>query len=240
MENSIYVGLSKQVVLRNNLDIIANNIANASTPGFRGQNLLFKEYISDPRGADFPLSFVEDYGQYNATEPGPMQYTGNSLDIALTGPGFIGVQGPDGIAYTRAGQFEMTGDGTLITAAGFPVADAGGAPIMVPPNSTDIHIDEKGMVSNQSGIIGQIMIVEFPDLQKLDPQGNNLYKTDATATPAEKTRVIQGEIEGSNVKPVLEMTRMIDTLRSFQSVHQILTTENERLRTMIQRLTRQG
>jgi flagellar basal-body rod protein FlgF len=237
MENSIYVGLSKQMVLRNNMDIIANNIANVNTPGFRGQNLLFKEYLSDPPRADYPLSFVQDIGQYQVTSPGAMQTTGNPLDIALTGPGFIGIVGPDGkTAYTRAGQFQMTADGGLITPAGFAVADQGGAAINIPDDSTEVNIDKDGVISNQSGAIGQIMIVEFANIQNLNPMGNNLYTTDAL--PATETTVNQGQLEGSNVQPVVEMIRMIDTLRSFQGVQQVLQTEGERLRTVIQRLTR--
>lgn len=241
MENSIYLGLSRQMTLRTNMEIVANNVANMNTPGFRGQNLIFSEFISDPKGADDPLSFVFDRGQYQITDPGPVQFTGNSLDIALEGPGFIGVQSPGGeIAYTRAGNFEMAPDGALITAAGFPVADAGGATITVPAGSTEIKIDDNGFVSNQDGQIGQIMIVEFENIQQLNPMGNNLYETDAATAPPEDTVVKQGHLEGSNVKPVVEMTRMIDTLRSFQSLQKVLQTENERLRDAIEQLTRQS
>ncbi len=239
MENGIYVGLSRQMVLRTDMDIIANNIANVNTPGYRGQNLLFKEYVSDPRNNDYPLSFVYDVGQYQDTVAGPVQVTGNSLDVALGGPGFMGVKGPDGkVAYTRAGQFSLDADGTLRTPAGYAVAGQGGGNITIPQDSREIHIDRKGVISNQDGPVGQLMVVEFDNLQKLNPMGENLYTTDATPVEAKNTSVQQGAIEGSNVQPVLEMTRMIDTLRTFQSVNNILQTENERLRTMIQRMTR--
>lgn len=241
MENSIYLGLSRQVVLRDNMDIIANNVANMNTPGFRGQNLLFKEYISDPRGADDPLSFVIDQGQYQVTDPGPLQMTENPLNIAVVGPGFIGVQAPDGkTAYTRAGNFEVGNGGALVTSAGLPVVNSGGSPISIPAGSTEIKIDEKGIISNQDGPIDQIMLAEFNNIQQLDPMGNNLYRTNAPVIPADNTRVRQGFIEGSNVQPVIEMTRMMDTLRSFQSVQQVLQTENDRLRGAIQKLTRQA
>lgn len=239
MENGIYIGLSRQVTLRNNLDIIANNIANVNTPGYRGQNLLFSEYISDPRGADAPLSFVYDKGQYQNTESGPMQFTGNPLDVAVAGPGFIGVIGPGGkVSYTRAGQFEISQDGTLVTPAGYAVASQGGSSITIPQDSSEIKIDSNGIVSNQSGQVGQIMLAEFADLQRLKPLGDNLYETDAPPLPAEKTTMKQGLLEGSNVKPVIEMTRMIETLRSFQAVQQVLQTENDRLRSAVQKLTR--
>lgn len=241
MENSIYIGLSRQVVLRNNMDIIANNVANVNTPGYRGQNLLFAEHLSDPRGGDDELSMVYDKGEYKNTLPGPVHTTGNPLDVSLEGPGFLGVVGPDGQTYyTRAGNFMMNADGALFTQAGQPVADAGGSQIVIPANSTEIEIDTKGIISNQEGQVGQLMIVEFENPQNLKPYGNNMYYTDEPGTPAIDTVVKQGSLEGSNVLAVVEVTRMIETLRDFQSMQQILQQENERLRTAIQRLTRQS
>ncbi len=238
MENSIYLGLSRQMTLKTNMEIVANNVANLNTPGFRAQNLLFHEFISDPRGADDPMSFVYDDGQYEITDPGSLSFTGNPLDLAVVGPGFIGVIGPGGQpTFTRAGNFQKAADGTLLTSAGYEVSGSGGGRITIPGDSTEINIDEKGFVSNQNGVVGQIKIVEFDNTQELEPIGNNLYRTDAREVPAMETRVKQGQLEGSNVKAVVEMTRMIDTLRSFQSVQNVLQSENERLRTAIQKLT---
>ncbi len=239
MENSIYIGLSRQMTLRDNMDVIANNVANMNTAGYRGQNLLFREYLSDPRGADDPLSFVFDQGMYENTAAGPVKKTENPFDVYLDGPGFLGVLGPEGKTfYTRAGNLQMKADGTLVTSAGDPVSSAGGAPINIPAGSTEISIDEKGFVSNQDGQVGQLKITEFENPQTLAAYGNNLYQTDETGAPAVKTRTRQYQLEGSNVQPVIEMTRMIDTLRSFQSVQQILQSENERLRGAIRALTR--
>jgi len=240
MENTIYLGLSKQMTLRTNLDVIANNIANVNTPGFRGQNLLFHEFISDPRGADDELSFVYDEGQYELTDPGSIKETGNPLDVSLVGPGFIGVNAPGGEAYTRAGNFQMAADGTIVTAAGFSVASQNGGNIIVPPNTTEIDIDEQGNVSAEGNVIGQIRIVEFDNVQQLRALGNSTYEADAAPRPAVITRMRQGQLENSNVKPVVEMTRMIDTLRTFQSVNNVLQSENERLRTAIRQLTGQN
>ncbi len=240
MENSIYLGLSRQMVLRNNMDIIANNVANMSTNGYRGQNLLFEEYISDPRGADDALSFVNDRGQYQLSEPGSLTYTGNQLDAALEGPGFFGVQTPGGeVQYTRDGSFQIDATGTLVTQAGYRVASSGGGDITIPQGSSEIAIDDNGIISNQDGPIGQLLIAEFQNIQNMEQRGNNLYAIDAAEVlPAAETQVMQGMLEGSNVKPVLEMTNMIETLRDYQSVQRVMETENERLRTAIQRLTR--
>lgn len=244
MENSIYIGLSKQMALQNNMTLISNNIANMNTNGYRGQSMLFEEYIADPRGADDPLSFVYDKGQYQNTTSGPLKYTGNALDVAVVGSGYIGIQGPNGLAYTRDGRFQIDANGTLVNASGLPVADAGGALIVLPPSitaeTTQVTIDEKGFIYDRNGQLGQIMLVEFENEQALEPKGNNLYTSREEPQPALESRIKQRQLEGSNVNPIMEMTRMIDTLRSYQSIQRTLQGENDRLRSAIQKLTGQG
>ena len=247
MENSIYLALSRQLVLRTNMDMISNNIANMNTSGYRGQNMLFEEYLSDPngktidRGANDELSFVYDRGQYQTTTQGSLRFSGNPLDVALEGPGFFGVQGPgDEVMYSRNGQFQLGTDGSLLTSAGFAVAGQGGGAITIPEGSTEIKIDRNGVVSNQDGQVGQLMVVEFENIQELEPVGNNLYSSPEPGTPQQESRVLQYQLEGSNVQPIVEMTRMIETLRSYQSTQRVLQTENERLRSAIQKLTGQS
>lgn len=237
MENSIYLGLSRQITLQTNLDIVANNIANVNTSGYRAQSPMFEEYLTDPRGNGDPLSFVLDYGQFSSTAPGPMTQTGNSFNVALNGPGFLTVQLPDGtLAYTRDGDFQKNQQGQLLTSSGYPVVGAGG-PITVPSDSTEFVVDERGVISDQTGQIGRLNIVEFENLQSLKPTGGNAYTSKDQPIEAEKTTVAQGFLEGSNVQPVVETTRMIKILRQFQSVQRMLEAEHERQRTAIQRLT---
>lgn len=241
MENSIYLTLSRQLAVKNNMDVIANNIANMNTSGYRARNMVFSEYVSDVRGDIDPMSFGLDSSQYSVTDGGPLSQTGNPLDIAVVGPGFIQVQTEGGKpAYTRAGNLQLGADGSLRTSAGFMVASQGGGSIVIPPGSSDIKIDERGVVSNQNGQLGQIGVMEFENIQQLTPLGNNLYTSDKPPLPATESRIKQGHLEGSNVKPVLEMTRMIETLRSFQSMQNIMQNENERLRGAIQKLTEQN
>ena len=121
------------------------------------------------------------------------------------------------------------------------MASAGGGSIIIPENSSEINIDYNGNVSNQDGQLGTIGIFEFENVQQLEQKGNNLYAiVGGDAIPATQSRVQQGSLEGSNVKPVLEMTRMIDTLRDYQSVQRVMDRENERLRSAIQKLTGGG
>lgn len=237
MENSIYLGLSRQMVLKSNMEIVSNNIANMNTSGFRAQNMLVDEFVSKVKGNSNPLSFAYDYGQYKTTSPGSMQQTGNQLNVALNGPGFMSVQMANGqTGYTRDGNFQKSADGTLLTSAGLPVIGQGG-PIKIPADSTEIAIDEKGIISNQSGAFSQLKIVEFDNLQDMRPEGNNLYSTTAPVKEPSKTSAWQGFIEGSNVVPVVEITKMIEILRDFQGTQKILETEHDRLRSAIQKLS---
>lgn len=248
MENSIYIGLSRQVALRNQMDLIANNVANMSTPGYRAQNMVFTEFLEKPDGKNDelgrqdPLSMVLDYGHYQVTEPGAMQFTGNALDVALNGPGYFGVKTPGGdeTFYTRAGNFQVNVAGELVTGRGDAILGEGGGPIIIPENSGRIKIAEDGSVSTQDGVVGKLQITEFENEQSLKGRGDGLYATDEAGKPAENTKAIQGMVEGSNVKPVLEMTRMIDVLRAYQQTQKLLQAEHDRQRTMIQRLSRNG
>lgn len=236
MENSLYVGLSSQVALWENMNIIANNVANISTPGFRGQNMLFEEYVFDAGSKQRDVSLVNDYGQYQITDPGPMKDTGGQLDVALIGPGFLGIQTPEGVQYTRAGNFAMSADGTLVNARGMPVAGDGGGPITIPADASNVYIDRTGAVSTDEGQVGQLMIAEFENYQMLDPAGNGLYRTDAAPIPAQGTSVVQGKLEGSNVQPVVEMTRMISVHREYEAVARMTQSEHDRQRSAIQKL----
>ncbi len=244
MENSIYIGLSRQLALQENMATVANNIANVNTAGYRGQSMLFENYIFDPhnkteglRGRDDDIKMVLNYGQYTDARPGPLKSTGNPLDVALEGPGFFGVQTADGIRYTRAGNFSLNVNGELVTPTGQIVASNGGGSIVVPPSAKSITITDDGSVATDQGQIGQLMISEFDNINTLKPQGDGLYNTDEAGRPAEKTRARQGMVEGSNVQAVVEMTRMIDVSREYQSIARMLQNEHDRQRSTIQRLT---
>ncbi len=238
MENSVYIGLSKQVTLRENMSIIAQNVANVNTPGYRAQNMVFGEYVVDPSRMEEDIAMVLDYGQYQKTDPGSIKETGNSLDIALVGNGYLGIVTPGGVQYTRAGNLQMDAEGVLRNASGLPVASEGGGEITIPRDAREISIDKSGVVSTEAGAIDKLMVVEFTGYQDLSPAGNGLYTTPEAGTPAEKTTVLQGRLEGSNVQAVIEMTRMIDVLREYQAVQNMMQSEHERLKSSSQRLAK--
>ena len=238
MENTLYIGMSREKALRTSMEITSNNIVNATTTGFRAQNPLFEEYLIKPKGETDRLSFVMDYGQYDNTAQGTMQQTGGTFDVALSGPGFFGVQTDNGLRYSRAGNFSTNAAGELVTATGHKVASEGGGTIVIPDNAKDIAITKDGSIASSAGVLGKLMIREFATPQSLNPEGNNLYKTDEGGTTAVNTQAIQGALEGSNVQPVLEMTRMIEISRDYQSIQRILSTEHDRQKGAIERLGR--
>lgn len=238
MENALYIGLSRESALMTSMQVISNNIANANTTGYRAQNPLFKEMVEKPGAKTDPLSFVMDYGQYDNTAPGPVQITGGTYDVALEGPGFFGVQTNDGVQYTRGGNFTVNAAGELITASGYKVASAGGGGITIPENATDIRITENGDIASSEGVLGRIMIKEFNNPQTLTPQGSGLYKTDEPGMAASNTRAKQGVLEGANVQPVIEMTRMIEISRDYQSIQKFVQAEHDRQKGAIERLGR--
>lgn len=246
MENSIYAGLSRQIALQDQMDMVANNIANQSTSGYRAQNLVFSEYVNKPVAGSAqedpsdPLSMVANGGEYQSMQEGPLQRTGNPLDVAVHGNAWFGVQTANGTEYTKSGSFRTDAQGHLITSSGDQVASAGGSTITIPQGATDIKISSSGTISTSQGTVGKLMVVNFANNQNLKPDGNGYYRTTDAANPATGVEVEQGMLEGSNVNPVLEMTKMIDVSRAYQATQQMMVDEHNRIRQMVQGLTNQN
>lgn len=243
MENSLYVGLSRQLVLDHAMTLVANNVANASTPGYRAQNPMFQEYISKSTGytKQDPLSMVYDMGQYDTTSPGSVQVTGGTYDVALMGPGFLEVQSPSGaIQYTRGGDFTTNSSNQIVTADGFIVSGAGGNAITIPTEAKEVVITDSGEVTADGNVVGKFSVVEFDNIQDLTPEGNGLYSSKNPGQAATDTTVRQGAIEGSNVNPVQEMTRMIEILRTYQSTMKMINDEHNRQVNAIQKISKQS
>jgi len=240
MSNSIYIGLSRQMALRSVMDTTANNVANMNTSGFRREEPVFVEELSRI-GNGQSASFVKNGGTYKPDVSGSMRSTGSPTNAAIAGSGFFGVQSPaGGQAYTRSGDFQRAPDGTLLTSSGAKVSSQGGGSINIPADSVEISIDENGVIANQNGAIAQLMVVEFQNPGVLMPLGGGLYASNENPTPAKNSRVMGGMVENSNVEPIGEMTGMVDTMQSYQGIQKLLESENERLRSVIQKLTRQG
>ncbi|NRG18018.1 flagellar basal-body rod protein FlgF [Rhizobiales bacterium] len=240
MENALLIGLSRQTTLRNQLDVVANNIANINTTGYKSQSILFEEYLmpvaeaSDFQGQDKTLSYVVDYKSIYDQSQGAFTQTGNPLDIAISGEGFFVVETEDGEAYTRNGAFHLDNTGQLVTADGKPVLGDGG-PLQFAPEDGTISIAEDGTVSTDLGEKGKLRLVRFEDPEDLDRIGENLFEGE-DAEPVLNPRLTQGTIERSNVQGVVEITRMIEITRSYQAVSKMISDGNDLSRKAIEEL----
>ena len=240
MENGLYIGLSRQMALQKKMDLVANNIANVNTPGYRADKMLFEEYIYKTNTENQEkISMVLDYGQFKDTAIGPMTHTGNPLDVALDGPGYMMVETPEGTKYTRAGNFTINNEGILVTPAGNAVLNNGEGQITIPEGAKEIVITGTGEIVTDQGAVGQIGIVEFGNAQMLKSTGDGYYRVEGgeVSTPAERTVMKQHMLEGSNVKAVLEMTDLIEISRQYQSNQRALQNEHELQRSTIQKLS---
>ena len=243
MKNALLIGLSQQAALRRQMSVIANNLANMNTSGFKGERLLFEEYVMPVardhnwRAGANRLSYVQDGAVLRNFEPGSMKRTDNPFDIAINGKGWFVVQTPNGERYTRNGHFNISTDGNLTTSTGEPVLIEGGL-ITFGPNESDFTITKDGMVSSSAGQKGRLRIVEFENENKLKKEGNSLLSSPEPGTPARNINVIQGMLEGSNVKPVIEMTRMIEVQRAYTRASSMLEKEHELMRDTINKLGR--
>jgi flagellar basal-body rod protein FlgF len=242
MENALLVGLSRQMALGRELDVIANNMANVTTNGFKARESRFQEFTMPVarantfRPQDRALSFVVDAGTALDTSQGAIETTGNALDAAIKGDGFFAVQTPGGERYTRNGAFTLDAAGQLVTSDGYPVQGDNG-PITIGPQETDLAFAPDGTVSTSQGQRGHLRLVRFNDPSALQNEGGNLFSASVPPQPAGLTsRVEAGTIERSNVKPVIEMTRLIEVNRAYTNVAGMMSRLDDMKRSAISRL----
>jgi flagellar basal-body rod protein FlgF len=246
MENTLLIGLSRQTVLERQLDVVANNIANVNTAGFKADQSLFEEYLTSGahednfKPGDRRVSYVQDRGTYRDFAQGAPEQTKNPLDVAITGNAFLVVQASGGERYTRDGGLQMNNLGQLVTQAGNPVLGTSG-PIVFQPTDHDINISPDGTVTVVEGngrtdsLRGKLRLVSFADAQKLLKEGSNLYSGEGAA-PDLKSQVQQGYIEKSNVNGVAEMSRMIEITRAYTQIATMLQQESDLHKSAIEKL----
>lgn len=241
METTSYIALSRMTALKRQLDVIANNVANLTTPGFKAEATLFSEYMTPKKDGGY--SFVQDVGTVRDLRPGHLVQTQNQLDVAVHGDGYFTVETPQGNQYTRSGSFALNEEGELVTAEGYKVLDDSGKPLQIPAEFERIAINKDGSVFdgiNGSSTLGKIGLVTFDNEQALEAKGSGLFVTAQQPIPVENPAMAQGFIEQSNVESVVEMTRLIDVQRSYESAQKLMDTEHERIRQSIRRLTQVG
>lgn len=241
MENTSLVALSRQIVLQRRLEVVADNVANLNTDGFKRQSLSFQESMM-PRArtnlferGDRRSSFVSELTTLTDFSEGSIEQTGNTFDVAIEGSGFFVVQTPEGERYTRAGNFQLDATGRLVTPDGNPVLGEGGE-IVFAPNESGVIIASDGTISSSAGQRGRLRVASFPDERLLEKSGENLYSTEEPPVPALTARVRQGSLERSNVSGVTEMTRLISVTRAYEQITNVLSQHDELRGRAIERL----
>ncbi|KAA5803345.1 flagellar hook-basal body complex protein [Alkalicaulis satelles] len=242
MDNAMLIGLSRQLTLRREMDITANNIANASTEGFKAERVLLEpREAARARHQDGParVQFVGEWAMGRDFTQGVLTPTGRPLDLALDGPGYFVLDTPAGERFTRDGRFTLNAAGELTAADGARVLDEGGAPIVINRELGPVEISANGALS-QGGIPGpRLALAAFEQPGLLSKTGDNRYQApdDAERLDA-RPEVRQGFSEASNVRPILEMTRMMEVSRAYQSVTRMIRDADELSRKAIERLGR--
>ncbi|SFE86197.1 flagellar basal-body rod protein FlgF [Sulfitobacter brevis] len=240
MTNISYVSLSQATALERSLNMTAHNLANASTAGYKAIHPIY-ESVAD-QGGTREISYVRDKGTYLDLADGALVPTGNPLDIALSGEGWMAFQLDNGdTGYSRHGRLIVDVDGQLKTAAGRPLLDAGGGPVTIPQDiGQDITITAGGTITDRSGaILGTIGVVGIPQSAQMQPLGGGMYQLPAGAGGPEQLAnptIKQGFVESSNVEAVLEMTRLIDIQRAYENSVKLMSQDDDLTKTAIQRM----
>jgi len=195
--------------------VLANNLANVNTPGFKADQLNFSAVLDEATGTT-----TVGAGQYVEFTPGSVETTGNPLDVAIDGDGFFMVDTPDGPRYTRNGSFHLGADGMLVTPEGYPVMGAGG-PVAINPDTANVTISPSGEVFEDGTQVNTLSVVTFPAGVTPTKVGASLFKATGEI-PAEQIRVTQGALERSNVEAVVEMTRMIEISRGYEAYQKLI------------------
>ncbi len=232
MENTSYIALSRQNALWRQLDVVANNMANANTPAYKGEQMMFREFLVDTRSSaratGTKLSFVQDMGLLRDTREGPLTKTDNPLDVGIHGEGYFQIETQAGMRYTRNGHFRLDEGGMLVNSQGFAVMDKNDNPIIFAPNETRIQIAGDGTVSTENGVVANLKLVRFANEQNLRKAGDSLYETTDQAETIQRPQLVQGMMEESNVQPVVEITKMTELLRQYQAAQNMIDREHDR------------
>ncbi|QXE86225.1 flagellar basal-body rod protein FlgF [Geomonas nitrogeniifigens] len=215
MNAGMYAALTGNLSAQRRLDVISNNLANASTTGFKADQIQFESVLANVKNSTQGPVFSND--RYSTDySAGSLQRTDNSFDVALEGDGFFVVNTPQGTAYTRQGNFHLGSNGRLVTADGYEV-QGGGGPITVPGNGK-VEIGSNGQVSVNGNAVGTISTADFAKPYALNKLGNGLFQPadPNAATTVSTAGIKQGYLETSNVKAVVEMSRLIEASRYFE------------------------
>ncbi len=218
MDTSIYVVSAAQRTLQKQLVVIANNIANSNTTGFRAESIEFHSLVSQT--GEEPVNYPIVATLHPSGENGSLQNTGNPLDMALSGDGWFAISTPAGTAYTRDGRMQINAFGELQTLEGYPILDASNAPLLIPASSGPPKIHKDGRIEVNGSLVGNIGVFEVDEGSMHSRFGNSGFFSTIQGVPigiGAQTTIQQHFLEGSNVNPMREMANLITVSRSFES-----------------------
>ena len=242
MDNTQLVNLSYQLAAYRSMDVIANNLANVSTPGFKRESTKFEEFISQVQPSEEesgpqPISFVQDTGTIRDLSQGNLVNTGSQFDLAIGGQGYFALQAPDGSQrYTRDGHFTLDPTGNIVDANGNALQGQGGS-LSISTEDGDIHIGKDGVVTGAKGQLGQVKVVSFDNERALVKEGGTLYSTTQTANPVTTPNIQQGMLESSNVSPVTEISHMLEIMRSYQATANLSQSQQQLMSNAIDKIS---
>jgi flagellar basal-body rod protein FlgF len=239
MDNAIYAALTRQSGLMAEMRVVANNIANVNTAGYRREGVIFAEHMSALDGRGDTLSMAHARGRLLDLHQAVLNQTNGTYDLAIEGDGFFMVQTPDGNRLTRAGALTPSPEGELMTADGHRLLDEGQAPIVIPAGASRVAIGADGTLSANGIPFGRVGVFAAPDdLSTLTRQGGTAFAFEGDPEPLEDGRIRQGFLEESNVDPVFEISRMIEVQRAYEMGQSFLDREDQRIRGAITAMTR--
>ncbi|GAB5439315.1 flagellar hook-basal body complex protein [Falsiruegeria mediterranea] len=237
METAGYATLSRQSGLMNEIRVIANNIANAATTGYRQEGLVFSEFIKD--GPNQPsLSMARAQVRNTSFAQGTLTQTNGKFDVAIEGEGFFKVETGAGERLTRAGSFTPNAQGDLVNMDGHLVMDVSGTPIFIPPDVQTIKIASDGTISGDGRLLGQVGVFTPVNPSGLIREGGVVFRADDGSEPTEEAKVMQGFLEGSNVNAIGQVARLVEIQRGYELGQSFLETEDQRIRSAVKALSR--
>ncbi|MDR1910511.1 MAG: flagellar basal-body rod protein FlgF [Holosporales bacterium] len=237
MDSGSLVALSQQRALQRSMEVVAQNLANANTEGYKSEKLCFKNLIKKA-SVNHDLSYVVERGALRDFSEGPGKTTDNPLHLMIHGTGFFPIQTEWGTYYTRCGVFELNAELEIVTASGDPLLAEDGLPIVVPEGTKNITVARDGTISADQHVMGRIKAHTFKNEQNLVPEGHNLFSAQEKPVVNNSAEILQGMVEQSNVNPIYEMTRMIEILRRYQEIQHAMNSHKERQDNSIDRLVK--
>jgi len=238
MDNSVYTTLNRQSGLMSEMRVIANNIANSATTGFRAEGVLFSEHVAGLGRAAPSLSMANAEGRLVSPVQGALAQTGGTFDLAIEGDGYFLIETPDGNRLTRAGSFTPSAEGELVTPDGMRLLDAGGSPVSIPPGAAKIAIGRDGTVTADGLPVAGIGLWVPGGKTGLVADGATRFEAPDGIEPLENGQIFQGFLEQSNVDAVSEIARMIEVQRAYELGQGFLDNEDRRIRSVIESMGR--